>query len=164
MCWPLVNRAVWVCNFETATVSGRNQCRCPGSKDCRTQHETRHSWQPTSCGCKVQRPCSTVALRVSIDVRYGVTANIAAFHAAARGSIPRIGVFFSCEFSAIETFKHPHEREHFQSKQQEGFYGPRRKDYQNPEWRGATEGIRKKDINLYILLPILRGYRKCSVR
>ena len=27
-------------------------------------------------------------------IRYGVTANIAAFHAAARGSIPRIGIQF----------------------------------------------------------------------
>ena len=29
-----------------------------------------------------------------VSIRYGVTANIAAFHAAARGSIPRIGVLF----------------------------------------------------------------------
>ena len=32
-----------------------------------------------------------------LSIRYGVTANIAAFHAAARGSIPRIGVPF-CSF------------------------------------------------------------------
>ena len=31
---------------------------------------------------------------ILFNIRYGVTANIAAFHAAARGSIPRIGVSF----------------------------------------------------------------------
>ena len=36
---------------------------------------------------------SLLYVGVLIEIRYGVMANIAAFHAAARGSIPRIGTF-----------------------------------------------------------------------
>ena len=36
---------------------------------------------------------SLLYVGVLIEIRYGVMANIAAFHAAARGSIPRVGTF-----------------------------------------------------------------------
>ena len=37
------------------------------------------------------------------SIGYGVTANIAASHAAARGSIPRIRVLFSRAFSLVSS-------------------------------------------------------------
>ena len=59
---------------------------------------------------KNSRAGGSVCLRTSFygeptsSIRYGVTANIAAFHAAARGSIPRIGVpFFRSSIPGIWT-------------------------------------------------------------
>ena len=44
---------------------------------------------------RLQEATTGESILYNISVRYGVTANIAAFHAAARGSIPRIGIFLS---------------------------------------------------------------------
>ena len=44
---------------------------------------------------RLQEATTGESILYNISIRYGVTANIAAFHAAARGSIPRIGIFLS---------------------------------------------------------------------
>ena len=59
--------------------------------DCDARLSQAHSSEDASSASE-SKYYNHIAITFS-NVRYGVTANIIAFHAIARGSIPRIGVF-----------------------------------------------------------------------